>query len=47
MLGKIFLTDIGIISAVGRIAEGFLCSLKNDGSSVGSITQLDTIHKGE
>jgi len=47
MYGRIFITGIGIISAIGRNAGETLESLRNSRSGVGPITQLDTIHKAE
>ena len=47
MPGRIFVTGIGIISAIGNNALETLDSLRNSRSGVGPITQLDTIHKHE
>ena len=46
MLGRIFITGIGMMSTVGRNAEEVLYSLKNARSGGGSVTQLDTLWKG-
>jgi 3-oxoacyl-(acyl-carrier-protein) synthase len=47
MPGRIFVTGIGIISAIGRNAAENLDSLRNCRSGVGPITQLETIYKDE
>ncbi|UCG26664.1 MAG: beta-ketoacyl-[acyl-carrier-protein] synthase family protein [Bacteroidales bacterium] len=45
MNNKIFITGIGIISAIGRNIEETLDSLRHSRSGVGDINHLDTIHK--
>jgi 3-oxoacyl-(acyl-carrier-protein) synthase len=47
MRGRIFVTGIGIVSAIGRNAREALESLWNSRSGIGPITHLDTIHKAE
>jgi 3-oxoacyl-(acyl-carrier-protein) synthase len=47
MPGRIFVTGIGIISAIGRNAGEVLDSLRTARSGVGPIIYLDTIFKGE
>lgn len=47
MRGRIFVTGIGIISAIGRNAREALESLRDSRSGIGPITHLDTIHKAE
>ena len=47
MSGRIFVTGIGIISAIGLNAGQTLDSLKKGRSGVGPIIHLDTIFKGE
>ena len=47
MRGRVFITGMGIISAIGRNAAETLESLRASRSGVGPITLLDTIHKGE
>jgi 3-oxoacyl-(acyl-carrier-protein) synthase len=47
MPGRIFVTGIGIISAIGRNAGEVLDSLQQGRSGVGPMVYLDTIFKGE
>jgi len=45
--GKIYITGIGAISAIGNTVFENLFSLKQKKSGIGKITLLDTIHKDE
>jgi 3-oxoacyl-[acyl-carrier-protein] synthase-1 len=45
MAPRVFVTGIGIISAIGHNAAGVLDSLRRGRSGIGPITILDTIHR--
>jgi len=47
MSQRIFITGIGIISAIGTGVDEVLASLMLEKSGIGEITLLDTIHKGK
>ena len=47
MSQRVFITGIGIISAIGNNADDTLCSLVAEKSGIGGITLFDTIHKGK
>jgi 3-oxoacyl-[acyl-carrier-protein] synthase-1 len=43
--GKVFVTGMGVISAIGNSVEETLVSFQNYASGIGPITQIETIHK--
>jgi 3-oxoacyl-[acyl-carrier-protein] synthase II len=47
MSQRVFITGIGIISAIGTGVDEVLASLLSERSGIGEITLLDTIHKGK
>lgn len=47
MTGRVFVTGIGVISAIGNNVKENLDSLRNQKSGIGKIEILDTIHKDE
>ena len=47
MAPRVFVTGIGIISAIGHNAAEVLESLRNGRSGIGPITILDTLHRGD
>lgn len=47
MAGRVFITGLGVISAIGTNVNENLVSLKNQKTGIGKIENLDTIHKDE